>query len=180
MDINNAEEALIVHFSVFLLHFDGWILPKQQQLQVQRMRTGAHPPKTANSCRREKKTTKKKGGGGKIVNSHQDISFQVNGAHQRRAAFPPAVRGGAPYAAPLYPKFRRIIKCYRDFKQCLCAYYPAGTQLTWNWGLAVRLWNRCLRHHFGSAFIATPCCNHEAGASDFAKNDSYTYYKGVP
>lgn len=123
MEINNAEEALIVRFSVFLRHFDGGILPKQQQLQVQRKRTGAHPPKTANSCRRDKKK-------GKIVNSHQDMSFQVNGAHQRRVAFPPAIRGGAPYAAPLHPKFRRIIKCYRDFKQCLCARYPAGAQLT--------------------------------------------------
>lgn len=88
----------------------------------------------------EKKKKKTQGGGekGKIVNSHQDISFQVNGAHQRRIAFPPAVRGGAPYAVPPFPKFRRIIKCYGDFKQCLCACYPAGTQLTWNWGLAVQ------------------------------------------
>lgn len=80
----------------------------------------------------KRKKTKKRGGGGegKIVNSHQDISFQVNGAQQRRVAFPPAVRGGAAYAAPLYPKFRRIIKCYRDFKQWLGARSPAGAQLT--------------------------------------------------
>lgn len=47
----------------------------------------------------------------KIVNSHQDINFQVNGAHQHTIVFPSVVRGEVPYAVTLFPKFHRIIKC---------------------------------------------------------------------
>lgn len=61
----------------------------------------------------EKKTTTKKRGGGEIVNSHQDIS--VNGAHQLRVAFPPAAKGGAPYAAPIITKVSQDNKKLRGF-----------------------------------------------------------------
>lgn len=40
----------------------GWDIPEQQQLQVQQRRTGARPPKTANSCRKSR--------GKNTVNSH--------------------------------------------------------------------------------------------------------------
>lgn len=77
-------------------------LPEQQQLQVQRRRTGARPPVRANSCR---------GSRGKPFNSHQCINIRVNGAHQHTIGFLLTFRGDVPYVVTLFSKFQRAIKC---------------------------------------------------------------------
>lgn len=73
------------------------------------------PPSKDSQQLQAKKKTGEEGGGGEIVNSHQDISSQVNGARQRRIAFPPAVEGGAPYAAPPFPKVLQDNKMLQRF-----------------------------------------------------------------
>lgn len=60
-------------------------------------------PTAAGEGKGERKKKEKK----KIVNSHPDINFQVNGTHQLTIVFPTIVRGEVPYAVTPLPAFSR-------------------------------------------------------------------------